>query len=45
MFTYVMVTVDDKIKSIKRCELYQQLQLQYNIVVSLVAVYTLWTVL
>ena len=38
MFTYVIVTVDDKIQSIKRCELCQLLQLQYMEVVSWVAV-------
>ena len=45
MFTCVISIIDDKIQSTKHCELCQLLQLQYMEVVSLVAVYTGWTVL
>jgi len=45
MFTYVIVKVDDMIQSTKCCKLCQPLKLPYMEVVSLVAVYTIWTVL
>jgi len=45
MFTYVIVTGDDTTQSIKCCKLRHLLQLQYMEDVSLVAVYTIWTLL
>jgi hypothetical protein len=44
MFTHVIVTVDDKVQSTKRCEL-STVIIQYMEVVSLMTVYTIWTVL
>ena len=40
MFTCVIVTVGDKIRSIQRCQLYELLRLQYMDIVVLVAAYT-----
>ena len=45
MFTYVVSTVDDKIQFIKLCELSTVIITVPMEVVSLVAVYTVWTVL
>ena len=40
MFTYVIVTADDKIRYIQRCQLYELLRLQFMDIFVLVAAYT-----